>query len=239
MPLSGVLEQLFDYWKSLPREGSALLPTRQNLLPTDLHEMMPRLSLLKRHQRYQVHVTMIGTASNDSWRSPFIGMNSFDLTAPSMRENSAKLYAAVLDQPCAAVITENITTKSGKRRCVHSLYLPMTDHGGDANYIVGCSVYRRKPCYSSTNDRLVPAHDHVMDVEFLDLGAGLPSVDFEIIEPANRPELSLHWWERFLPDRRKSRHRLQPGSASDYSHGIEERWSQLQRTPGGEDPRIL
>lgn len=203
MPLSGVLEQLFDYWKSLPRDGGVPIPARQNLLPTDLNDMMPRLSLLKRQKRYQVHVSMIGTANNASWRSPIIGMNAFDLTAPSMRENSAKLYAAILDQPCAALMKENITSKSGKVRCIQSLYLPMTDRLGKASYIIGCSSYQRKPCYESTNDRLMPAHNHVIDVEFIDVGSGLPTVRFEQIEPAETPSLSFQWWERFLPDRRK------------------------------------
>lgn len=205
MPLSGVLEQLFEYWKSLPREGGNILPARRDLLPTDLHEIMPRLSLLKRHQRYQVHVSMIGTAHNSSWRSPFIGMNTFDLTTPSMRENSAKLYESVLDSPAGALMTENIISKSGQQRCVHSLYLPLADKNGAANYIIGCSAYRRKPCYENTNDRLIPAHDQVLDVEFIDVGAGLPVVEFERILPAQRPELSLHWWERLLPDWKKPR----------------------------------
>lgn len=203
MPLSGVLEQLFEYWKSLPRERDTCIPARQNFLPTDLHSVLPRLSLLKRHHRYQVHVSMIGTANNASWRSPFIGMNAFDLTAPAMRENSAKLYAAILDQPAAALMKENITAKSGKIRCIQSLYLPMADRSSKATYIVGCSSYRRKPCYSSTNDRLLPAHNHVMDVDFIDIGCGMPDVRFEQIEPVDAPNLSFHWWERFLPDWRK------------------------------------
>lgn len=203
MPLSGVLEQLFDYWRSLPREGGEPIPARQNLLPTDLHDVMPRISLLKRLHRYQVHVSMIGTANNASWRSPFIGMNAFDLTAPAMRENSAKLYATILDHPCAALMKENIASKSGKSRCIQSLYLPMTDRSGKANYIVGCSSYQRKPCYENTNDRLMPAHNHVVDVEFIDIGSGLPSVHFEQVEPIETPSLSFQWWERFLPDWRK------------------------------------
>ncbi|MBO6505627.1 MAG: PAS domain-containing protein [Kordiimonadaceae bacterium] len=231
MPLSGVLEQLFDYWKSLPRDGGVPIPARQNLLPTDLHDVLPRLSLLKRQQRYQVNVSMIGTANNASWRSPIIGMNAFDLTAPAMRENSAKLYAAILDQPCAAIMKENITSKSGKVRCIQSLYLPMTDRDGKSSYIVGCSSYRRKPCYSNTNDRLMPAHSHVIDVEFIDIGRGLPDVQFEQVEPVESSNLSFQWWQRFLPDKRKpkpdfksQRHTIESGqhSASWLTPAIEE-----------------
>ena len=205
MPLSGVLEQLFKYWQNLPKAGKSLLPARRSLQPTALQDALPRLSLLKREHRYQVHVTMIRTASNNSTSSPFIGMNAFDLTPPAMRENSANLYAAILDHPAAALITENIINDNAKSRCIHSLYLPMTDSSGHPAYIVGCSVYRNRPCYASTNERLVPAHNHVVDVEFLDIGAGLPSVGFERIEPAPSQSLSFQWWSRFLPDWRKTR----------------------------------
>lgn len=200
MPLSGVLEQLHEYWKSLPRGKDQLLPARSTLIPTDLHHAIPRLSLLKRQHRYQVHVCMIRTAYNSAWQSPFVGINSFDLTTPCMRENSAMLYEAVLDHPCGAVLTENIVNKQGKQRCVHSLYLPLADNTGNAKYIVGCSVYRRKPCYDNTNERLVPAHENVLDVEFLDIGAGKPGIAFEKVPLDQRPTLSLHWWDRFLPD---------------------------------------
>lgn len=223
MPLSGVLEQLFEYWNSLRRSEDALLPSRHDLMPTDLRDVMPRLSLLKRQHRYQVNVAMIRTAYNTSWRSPFVGINSFDLTTPSMRENSAKLYEAILDHPCGALMTENILNKNGKQRCVHSLYLPLADSGGHARYIVGCSAYRRKPCYENTNERLLPGHDQVLDVEFLDIGAGQPAVTFEKVSYEQRPTLSLHWWDRFLPEWRKPRPDYRefrkPGAQNTAEHG--------------------
>ncbi len=205
MPLSGVLEQLFEYWKTLPRGEGSLIPARHSLMPTDLRDVIPRLSLLKRQHRYQVNVSMIRTGQNIGWRSPFVGINSFDLTTPSMRENSAKLYEAILDQPSGALMTENILNKSGKQRCVHSLYLPLSDSQGKTSYIIGCSAYRRKPRFDTINKQLLLAHDQVLDVEFLDIGAGKPTVNFEKISISQRPTLSLHWWDRFLPDWGKPR----------------------------------
>lgn len=234
MLLTGVLKQLFDYWESLPKAGESMLPARQHLMPTDLHEWMPRLTLLKRHERYQVHVSMIGTENNAGWRSPFIGMNSFDLTTPSMHENSAMLYEAVLDQPSAALMVEDILTKSGRRQCVQTLYLPLADKDGAPSYIVGCSTYRRKPSYNRINDRLMPNRDHVMNVEFIDIGAGLPSVAFEHINREADPSLSHHWWERFLPDLRRPKpdfrsHRNidEEDAASGWSHDQKARGRRL------------
>ncbi len=226
MPLSGVLEQLFKYWESLPRSAGTVLPARRELRPTDLRDVIPRLSLLKRQHRYQVNVSMIRTGYNTSWRSPFVGINSFDLTTPSMRENSAKLYEAVLDQPCGALMTENILSKSGKQRCVHSLYLPLADRSGQARYIVGCSAYQHKPCFENTNERLVPAHDQVLDVEFLDIGAGQPAVTFEKISLQERPALSLHWWDRFIPEWSKTRPDYRDYREPETSETAEHSWTE-------------
>lgn len=210
MLLSGVLRQLFDYWEGLPREDGAVVPLRQNLRPTDLHEWMPRLTLLKREERYQVNVSMFGTENDASWRSPFIGMNSFDLTSPSMRENSALLYEAVLDKPSAALMIEDIITKSGRRQCVQTLYLPLADKEGAARYIVGCSTYRRRPTYNRINDRLMPSRDRVMDVAFIDIGAGVPAVAFEAVAQPAEASLSHHWWDRFIPDWTRPRPDFRP-----------------------------
>jgi len=235
MPLSGVLEQLFKYWESLPRSDDSLLPMRHDLRPTDLKDVIPRLSLLKRQHRYQVNVSMIRTGYNTSWRSPFVGINSFDLTTPSMRENSAKLYEAVLDQPCGALMTENILSKTGKQRCVHSLYLPLTDRSSHARYIVSCSAYQHKPCFENTNERLTPAHDQVLDVEFLDIGAGQPTVVFEKASLQDRPTLSLHWWDRFIPEWSKARPDYrdfrEPSAPDATEHGWTEN-SGTKRPPG-------
>lgn len=234
MPLSGVLEQLFKYWKHLPRSNSEILPARSTLIPTDLHHAIPRLSLLKRQDRYQVHVCMIRTACNSAWQSPFVGINSFDLTTPSMRENSALLYEAVLDQPCGALLTENILDKKKKPRCIRSLYLPLSDRKGNANYIVGCSAYRRAPRYENTNEHLVPAHVNVLDVEFLDIGKGQPTVTFEKVSLDQRPSLSLHWWDRFIPDWSKPkpdfRQFRDPNDQTDTEHG----WTEVN---GQNQPR--
>jgi len=225
MPLSGVLEQLYEYWKSLPRGEGSLIPARCSLTPTDLRDVIPRLSLLKRQHRYQVNVSMIRTGQNTSWRSPFVGINSFDLTTPSMRENSAKLYEAILDQPSGALMTENILNKNGKQRCIHSLYLPLSDSQGKTSYIIGCSAYRRMPRFDTINKQMLLAHEQVLDVEFLDVGAGKPVVNFEKINTHQRPTLSLHWWDRFLPDWNKQRPDYRDHREPAASNSAEHSWT--------------
>jgi len=201
VPVSGVLERFLDYWHELPRENGAVLPSRSALEPSCLHEMLPRIALLKRLDRYDVTVSMMGTEQDSQWRGPMVGMNAFDLTAPNMRENTAELYSAVLDQPAAAIMRETILKKDGKPADVASLYLPLADRYGCPTYIVGCTVYEKRPTYNSINDRLVLDHQRVRNVEFLDIGAGQPAYKFTRPAPRAPQASEPPWWNRFMPIR--------------------------------------
>jgi hypothetical protein len=170
------------------------------MLPTGLADITPFLSVLKRESRYQVYVSKVGTSHNTTWQSPIVGMNSFDLVPPTMRENTAKLYAAVLDHPCGVMLTERYTADSGAYQQIYSLYLPMTDKDDNPNYIIGCSTYEKCSETERVNDRLLPAHEQITNVEFLDIGAGIPNVKFDVPkQTVNTAQLSQTWWTRFVP----------------------------------------
>ena len=204
MPVSGVLEQFLDYWHDLPRGEDGVLPERAALKPSILHEILPRLALLKRLDRYNVTASMMCTEYDSQWHGPMVGMNAFDLTPANMRENTAELYSAVLDQPAAALIRETVTLKSGKSADVASLYLPLANSLGAPTYIVGCTVYEKRPTYESINDRLILDHQRVRGIEFLDIGAGQPAYNFERPQPRGPEATVSNWWERLIPNRNRT-----------------------------------
>ncbi|NVJ70940.1 MAG: PAS domain-containing protein [Alphaproteobacteria bacterium] len=201
MPVSGVLGRLLEYWQTLPRVNGADIPSKHVLHPTDLHELLPRISLMKRIDRYDVQVSMIGTSENNLWQTPIAGMNAFDLTTPAMRENTARLYEAILDQPSGANMLETIKRRNGSKADVESLYLPLANDDGKATYIIGCSVYLKQPSLGRINDRLVLDHQRISNIQFIDLGRGLPHVIFEKPQPRPQPQPEHRWWERFMPTR--------------------------------------
>lgn len=201
MPVSGVLERLLDYWHSVPRENGSTVPSRSALHPTDLHELLPRISLMKRIDRYDVQVSMVGTSAESLWQAPMAGINAFDLTLPNMRENTARLYEAILDQPSGVEMLEQVVRKNGETADVESLYLPLADDNGNSTYIIGCSVYVKQPRYGRINDRLILDHQRVSNLEFIDLGNGKPTVIFEKPKPRPRPEPQSRWWDRFMPSK--------------------------------------
>ncbi|WP_262691070.1 PAS domain-containing protein [Kordiimonas aestuarii] len=201
MPISGVLEQLLNYWHELPRNHGANIPARHALNLAELHELLPRISLLKRVDRFDVQVSMIGTSAPALWHNPVTGFNAFDLTSPDLYENTAKLYDAVLEQPSGAHMLEKVYRHKGRDADIASLYLPLADRDGAPIYIIGCSVYRKRPAYGRINDRLIPDHQKVSSIEFIDLGYGKPTVSFEKPARRPRPEPELRWWDRFMPSK--------------------------------------
>jgi hypothetical protein len=203
-PVSGVLEQFLSYWNNLPRDANSVLPARSALNPSSLHHMLPRIAVLKRLDRYNVTATMLCTEYAKRWTGPVVGMNAFDLTAANMRENTAELYSAVLDQPAAALIRETVSRKGGRSADVASLYLPLANRLGAPTYIIGCTVYERRPTYTSINDRLILDHQRVRNIEFLDIGAGQPSYQFERPTPRGPEQSETKWWDRFIPAKSRS-----------------------------------
>lgn len=198
MPVSGVLEQFLEYWHSLPREGGIFLPERTMLKPSTLQEVLPRLSLLKRLDRYNILVSTMGTKNDASWQAPIVGMNTFDLTAPDMRENAADIYGAVLDQPAAAILRETITHKNGDSADVASMYLPLADKYGAPTYIVGCTVYEKRQEDGRISERMLLDHQRLRDVEFIDIGSGKPAYNFKRPEPRGQEPVVNKWWDRFI-----------------------------------------
>lgn len=201
MPVSGVLGQLLDCWHQLPREDGATVPARSVLHTANLHELLPRISLMKRLDTYDVQVSMVGTSAEALWQAPLAGINAFDLTAPDMRENTARLYEAILDQPSGVHMLETIRRQNGNPAEVASLYLPLADKLGDPTYILGCSVYVKSSLYGRINSRLMLDHRKISNIEFLDLGAGKPVLRFERPKPRPRPATTSRWWDRFIPSR--------------------------------------
>ncbi len=201
MPVAGILGQLLDHWHQLPKEEGATIPARCALHTANLHELLPRISLMKRLDRYDVQVSMVGTSAEALWQTPLAGINAFDLTAPDMRENTARLYEAILDQPSGVHMLETIRRQNGSPAEVASLYLPLADERGDPTYILGCSVYVKQSLYGRINNRLMLDHRKISNIEFLDLGAGKPVVRFERPKPRDRAASTPRWWERFIPSR--------------------------------------
>ncbi len=205
-PLPDPLERLWGYWNALPKMGGSILPPRIAFRPDELIDLLPRISLMKRIHRHEIIIGLTGSEVDKLWDRKLTGMNIFDLTAPSMRENVARFYDAILgksfDQigPAAAVSNEHSVDAHGRTLDVTSMYLPLCDLAGNPNYILGCTLPAHHNWRGTVKDRFVLDHRQIKGVKFFDVGAGMPEVTF--IEPIadHIPPPSAHsWWSRILP----------------------------------------
>jgi len=205
MPVSGVLKQLLEYWQTLPRKCGAEMPARACLGTGVLHEILPKLTLMKRLDKYNIQVSTMGTRKTKPLNGstlengPLLGFNAFDLTAPYMRENAARFYATVMDQPSGAIIRETTLRKNSKKANVASLYLPLTDQYGEPNYMMGCSVYENKQRDDKVHNLLILGHQPVHNVEFIDIGNGKPVWEFARPQLHSNIPTETRWWDKLLP----------------------------------------
>ena len=214
--LDGPLNELMNYWRALPRQSGVIIPMRREFHPGDIAGILPRISLMKRISQDTIVVGLVGTAVDALWDVPLTGMNIFDLASPRMKINIARFYGAILNQPCGAYIREKKKSPDGVTLRVSSLYLPMTDRLGAPNYIIGCSVFQSKytglanKAGAPLSDRLVLEQSHIKALKFIDLGFGLPDIQFETVPPRHpmikRPPPE-NWWNRFIPAFRGDGHR--------------------------------
>lgn len=199
MPVTGILKQLLEYWQSLPRDCYGGLPLRSALNPTELNDILPKLTLLKRLDKDNVMVSVLGTESDALRTSPMIGMNAYDLASPDTLEDTSKLYETILDKPTGAVMRETVSAKGGKEQKIASLFLPLADENGAPNYIMSCGVYEHDTASTPKSSRQLMGHSHIRDIDFIDIGNGIPHWEFARPEPRQElQEVSSRWWERLL-----------------------------------------
>lgn len=201
------IERLWRHWRNLPCPNGSSVPLRRTLEIARLSDILPRLSLMERNGPYNMTVGLVGTAVDALWDAPITGMNAFDLTSPSMREEAELFYTTLLTKPCAAIIREHVHKRSARDMDVSTLYLPLADREGEPSYIIGCSVFAASSSKASLSEHLVTDRRQLDLVEFLDIGSGLPAPQtlktFSAAKDLQNPkpqQFSDHgWWRRFLP----------------------------------------
>lgn len=210
MTLERPTDNLLAVWQALPRQDGALMPRRSALHITELAKILPRISLMCWASPYEMTIGLVGTKVADLWDRPTVGMNAFDLIPPAMRKNASQLYQTILKMPVGATVRERL--RRPRRRPLHitSLYLPLADEDGTPRYIVGCSVASEDHQLPVLRDHVVTSHRQLAGLTFLDIGAGVPTVNFEM------PSIHQMKTVQNLPyaDRRGWWHRLTGGRPS-------------------------
>jgi hypothetical protein len=171
----GQFEAFRAYWDRLQQEAGGV-PTRQQLNPNEIRELLPYVFLIERRAYDDLHVRLSGTALDAVGPTPPTGTNYLDICAPDDRAAYAAIAEKILTHPCGHVLRRAVTFTDGKTQELTSLMLPMKDRHGDMRYLIG--VVSVKADYLAAE----PAPEAFVSIrpifmEFLDIGFGLPAED--------------------------------------------------------------
>jgi hypothetical protein len=171
------IAKFLDYWRQLC--AGRVMPAKSDLNPVDIRAALPHLSLHERKDRdsfvYLVHGTALAsTASGDH-----TGQDIFDAVPDAWRHQLMMLLNAMLDHPCGA--REEHVLQDPIVGHVHrdGLHLPMSDDAGNVTYLLSYypPVQRGDEVSISVSREPDSIRQPVgiLDIEFIDIGQGLPA----------------------------------------------------------------
>ena len=114
---------LFAAWQNW--RGDALMPSRDDMVLSDITALMPYLTLLEIRSPDEFIVRLAGTAILEATGFELTGTNYLDLAAPELRPlRSARVWRQA-QQPCGSLMHNRHGPGGGFDRWVEVLSLPM------------------------------------------------------------------------------------------------------------------
>jgi len=159
-----------EYWLQL--RGDDLVPSRRNLKPSEIRDLLPYLSILERLSEHEFRYRLVGTA--------VVSRSGFDNTRRTfslrdLRSDSpfSHTVLSVLDWPCGYYLLAEERYKTGLKAVVELLGFPLSGDLGAPRFIATLSHECSKKYSNFLHDselKEMTGQGH----RFLDIGAGAP-----------------------------------------------------------------
>jgi hypothetical protein len=166
------VDRFLAYWRSLPCPPHRAAPTVQTLLDHVQPDLQPYVALVDVVPPELLRVRLFGTAREASFGANITSTNALDVFEPHLRADVFERVSIVARHP-AGWLTQRITTSSrGSTMRFLSLTLPLSIESG-AN---PCVVNFGATMDVRPKDEMVPKVNAVMGCQWIDVGAGIPSI---------------------------------------------------------------
>lgn len=164
---------LLEYWHSLECCDGAKVPAKSALNPADIADLLPFLTLHERLGRYDMRAILTGIGIDDAI-GRFTSQNLFDFYPDENHEFYANLHDDTLGVPCGTRINRTVETDGGQGFAIKSIHLPLANAQGDILIIVSLILPQRGLPTAPKSRKATSFSRPVADVEYLDLGYGVP-----------------------------------------------------------------
>lgn len=169
------LNDLLDYWRTLPVAEGTKVPAKVALSPDALRSHLGNIGIFERIERYDLRVRLFGTRLDIGFGKSMTGANLFDTHAREQRDFYADYYASLLDTPVGCRMFREILDENDEVIHSVSLALPLADETGDVCYLVGMLLMESDSPLNDPIDTSRIDQAKVIRLEYLDIGHGLPA----------------------------------------------------------------
>lgn len=162
----------FEYWQSLPREG--LIPSRLDFLPEEIPNLLPYVSIFELISEKLIKFRLAGTEVSRNAGFERTGTNYLDQIKPERRQKASEAFWAVYNQPCATRVLLEYVPRSGIKKMIEGVGLPVLNDPAGYPLLYYCTVEyteEQKPSVQIPNDQLELVS--VKQRDFIDIGAGV------------------------------------------------------------------
>ncbi len=164
-------QALFDYWLSLPREGT--LPLRSSFFPEKIPQLLSSLIIYEMVSPSFIKFRLAGTAVRERMGVDPTGQNYLDYVSDERRVKASQSFFAVVDHPCGMRVISHHGMASGRKKYLEVLVLPIENDMGE-NPIVLCEANEIKPDIDDVfQDEDLLKNIAIVRRDFIDLGAGI------------------------------------------------------------------
>lgn len=168
---------LFAAWQNW--RGDALLPSRDDMVLSDITALMPFLTLLEIRSPEQFIFRLAGTAILEATGFELTGTNYLDLTSPNLRPlRSARVWRKA-QQPCGALMQNRHRGSGEIERWIEVLSLPLrtVEPDGPVQFLSVTAMI--DPGELLLEDFITEVAKVADRFTYIDIGAGVPA------DPAN------------------------------------------------------
>lgn len=165
-----------DYWHSLPRDQSSLLPKRSVMNPALITRLLPFVFMLHAKADMVLDVRLSGTALDAISMQPMTGRNYMDICPPNEKEMYWHTMKLVREQPCGLMILRDVMFRDGRVFRLRSLNFPMLDEEGEAVFLLGLMASERMQHRFDDAPAGESVSSALLKLEAIDIGNGMPAI---------------------------------------------------------------
>lgn len=169
---------LARYWRSIRRDG-ALTPGRYDFDPTAIPRLLPNIHLMEFVDDDHLIYRLSGHEEVRRIGQDLKGVNYFDHIDRDAEQLARRVFPRLFRHGCGVIVSATEVYDDGSSTKADYLGLPLAQDGVPARFLISVvdSDDAAENAPLRLTDRPVLWRDHILAIQPVDIGAGVPDLD--------------------------------------------------------------